>query len=233
MPCVSVPELRFDPLPESRIEGGQIAALWSSAFKRLDANGTSNRVLRLSGTQATETALRENIAGKRVIHLATYRVFSRRLVPCWVNTEPGSPPTPDRAGLALSGANASARRPPNDDGVLLAEEIASLDLRGVEWAVLSACDTGAGVLRAGDELFGLRRVFQIAGVHTIIVSLWPVDDAMTRQWMTAVYKRRFADDLPTAAAVRAASVEAIRTRRRSGLSTHPAYWGSFIAAGQW
>jgi CHAT domain-containing protein/Tfp pilus assembly protein PilF len=232
MPCVDVPELRFDPLPESRIEGGQIAALWSSAFKRPDANSTSNQVLRLSGTQATEAALRENIAGKRVIHLATHGFFLGGWCP------PGTTPNKEAhpllvAGLALTGANASARRPSNDDGVLLAEEIASLDLRGVEWAVLSACDTGAGVLRAGDELFGLRRVFQIAGVHTILVSLWPVDDAMTRQWMTAVYRRRFADDLPTAAAVRAATVEAIRTRRGSGLSTHPAYWGSFIAAGQW
>lgn len=231
MPCVNVPELRFDPLPESRIEGGQIAALWSSAFKRSDSNGAANRVLRLSGTQATETALRENIAGKRVIHLATHGFFLGGWCPA--GTTPNQEHPLLMAGLALSGANRPARRTPNDDGVLLAEEIASLDLRGVEWAVLSACDTGAGVLRAGDELFGLRRVFQIAGVHTILVSLWPVDDAMTRQWMTAVYRRRFTEDLPTAAAVRAATVEAIRTRRGSGLSTHPAYWGSFIAAGQW
>ena len=232
VPCVNLPELRFDPLPESRIEGGQIAALWSSAFKRSEANGGSNRVLRLSGAQATETALREHIAGKRVIHLATHGFFLGAW--CAAANQPNQESHPLlMAGLALSGANAPSRRPPNEDGVLLAEEIASLDLRGVDWAVLSACDTGAGVLRAGDELFGLRRVFQIAGVNTILVSLWPVDDAMTRQWMTTVYRRRFSDDLPTAAAVRAATVEAIRTRRAGGLSTHPAYWGSFIAAGQW
>ena len=231
VPCANVSELRFDPLPESRIEGGQIAALWS-AVKRPDSHGASNRVLRLSGANATEAALRENIAGKRVIHLATHGFFLGGW--CLEGTKPNRDAHPLlMAGLALSGANAPGRRSPNDDGVLLAEEIASLDLRGVEWAVLSACDTGAGVLRAGDELFGLRRVFQIAGVNTILVSLWPVDDAMTRQWMTTVYRRRFSDDLPTAAAVRAATVEAIRSRRAGGLSTHPAYWGSFIAAGQW
>lgn len=232
LPCVNASGLRFDPLPASKIEGAQIAAVWSSAFKRPDSNGASNRVLRLTGANATETALRQNIAGKRVIHLATHGFFLGGW--CAGATEPDPESHPLLvAGLALSGANASARRPPSDDGVLLAEEIASLDLRGVDWAVLSACDTGTGVLRAGDELFGLRRVFQIAGVNTILVSLWPVDDAMTGRWMTSVYRRRFSDDLPTAAAVRAATVEVIRTRRAGGLSTHPAYWGSFIAAGQW
>ena len=231
VPCLDASALRFDPLPASRIEGGQIAAVWSSAFKRPVSNGDSNRVLRLTGAHATETAVRANMAGKRVIHLATHGFFLGSW--CAAAQRNQESHLLLMAGLALSGANASARRPSNDDGVLLAEEIASLDLRGVDWVVLSACDTGAGVLRAGDELFGLRRVFQIAGVNTILVSLWPVDDVLAGQWMTTVYRRRFSDDLPTAASVRAATVEVIRARRAGGLSTHPAYWGSFIAAGHW
>jgi len=115
--------------------------------------------------------------------------------------------------------------------VLLAEEILTLDLRITEWAVLSACDTGAGLVAAGEELFGLRRAFQIAGARTVIVSLWPVDDETTREWMGAVYRSRFGAGQSTAASVRAATMRILASRRNRGISTHPAYWGAFVAAG--
>src|SRR6185503_18367464 len=70
------------------------------------------------------------------------------------------------------------------------EEIASLNLSGLEWAVLSACDTGLGQIRAGEGVLGLRRAFQVAGARTVIMSLWSVDDQATRAWMTALYKAR-------------------------------------------
>ena len=75
--------------------------------------------------------------------------------------------------------------------MLTAEEVAALDLSGVEWAVLSGCDTGVGEVRAGEGVFGLRRAFQVAGVQTVIMSLWPVEDQATRQWMTTLYDSRF------------------------------------------
>jgi CHAT domain-containing protein len=32
-------------------------------------------------------------------------------------------------------------------------------------------------------------------------------------------------------AMRAAALEVLETRRKAGLSTHPFYWGAFVAAG--
>ena len=44
-----------------------------------------------------------------------------------------------------------------------------MNLSGVDWAVLSGCDTGAGELMAGEGVFGLRRAFQLAGARTVII----------------------------------------------------------------
>ena len=85
------------------------------------------------------------------------------------------------SGLAFAGANRRATvRTSDDDGILTAEEVAALNLEGVEWAVLSACDTGRGRIQDGEGVFGLRRAFQVAGVHTVIMSLWSVEDDATR-----------------------------------------------------
>ena len=103
--------------------------------------------------------------------------------------------------------------------------MAGLDLSGVEWAVLSACDTGVGQITAGEGVFGLRRAFQIAGARSVITSLWSVEDVSTRAWMKALYEGRFDRNRPTADAVHEASLALLRDRRSKGLSTHPFYWG--------
>jgi CHAT domain-containing protein len=99
--------------------------------------------------------------------------------------------------------------------------------------VLSACDTGLGDIHAGEGVFGLRRAFAIAGARTTIMSLWPTDDAMTRQWMKELYRARLKKGTSTAEAVRQASREILRRLRANGASTSPSAWGAFIGAGDW
>jgi CHAT domain-containing protein len=106
-------------------------------------------------------------------------------------------------------------------------------LEGVDWAVLSACDTGVGEIRVGEGVFGLRRAFQVAGAKTVIMSLWPVEDETTRQWMGTLYREHFLNGKDTGESVRAASLQILRQRRTKHQSTHPFYWGAFIAAGDW
>ena len=111
--------------------------------------------------------------------------------------------------------------------------MAPLELEGVEWAVLSACDTGVGEVKAGEGVLGLRRAFQVAGARTVIMSLWSVDDQAARAWMRALYRGRFQQRLSTMEAVRAASLNVLRSRRARGESTNPFYWAGFVAAGDW
>jgi CHAT domain-containing protein len=74
---------------------------------------------------------------------------------------------------------------------------------------------------------------QVAGVHTLIMSLWPVDDRSTREWMLALYDGRLARGLDSAEAVRSAGRSVLHQRRVAGESTHPFYWAAFVGAGDW
>lgn len=138
------------------------------------------------------------------------------------------------SGLALAGANhRQAAGPDEEDGILTAEEIAALDLSGVEWAVLSACDTGIGEVKAGEGVLGLRRAFEVAGASTLILSLWPVEDQAARDWMRQLYRARLVLGLTTIDAVHQANLHTLHQRRAARLSTHPFYWAGFVAAGDW
>jgi CHAT domain-containing protein len=126
------------------------------------------------------------------------------------------------SGLAMAGANRRAAvGPDEEDGILTAEEVAALNLEGVEWAVLSACNTGLGTVISREGVLGLRRAFQAAGVRTVIMSLWSVDDRATVQWMERLYEARFRQNASTVEAVRNASLRVLRDRRAQHLSTNP------------
>lgn len=243
-----VPE-RFDPIPQALKEVEEIERLWRSQ-NRID-DGAMDPVIRLSGGGATESAFKRAAPGRRILHVATHGFVSdascvREDAPAtrtgavglrgtWVPQ--GRSLREDLlalSGLAFAGANAHADpdKGAAEDGILTSEEIASLDLSGMEWAVLSGCETGLGGVMAGEGVLGLRRAFQTAGVQTLIMTLWPVDDRTTRAWMRELYGGRLAG-LSTVESMRRASVEYLRRARADGRSTHPSLWGSFVAVGDW
>jgi CHAT domain-containing protein/tetratricopeptide (TPR) repeat protein len=237
--CPEFQRVRFERLPATDREVQDVVGLWNAHV--------GAGVEQLSGARATETAFKQAAARNRILHLATHGFFLGSCGPSPAGTRAlggiiGKLPAAAAAhqnalalsGLALAGANqrASAGRE-QDDGILTAEEVAGLDLQGVEWAVLSACDTGVGEVRAGEGVFGLRRAFATAGAWTTIMSLWSVDDQSTRQWMAALYRARLVERRSTAEAVTDASRALLRARRARGATTHPFYWAAFVAAGDW
>ena len=96
-----------------------------------------------------------------------------------------------RSGLLLSGCRPALNHdtiPEGvEDGILTAQEISHLDLRGLDLVVLSACQTGLGDIASGEGVFGLQRGFKSAGAKTIVMSLWKVDDNATMDLMVSFY----------------------------------------------
>ena len=249
--CEGFRGMTFAALPATGRELERVAAQWTPA---------AGDVVRLSGAGATEAAVRDLAPGRRVVHLATHGFFvdprcgSGRgggrgiggLAPA-ANAGDSAAASPDGAsagadaenplrlsGLALAGANRrSAAAEGADDGILTAEELAALDLAGVEWVVLSACDTGVGSLGAGEGVFGLRRALRIAGARTVISSLWAVEDESALRWMESLYRRRLSEKQDAVASVNGATRDELSRRRAAGESTHPFYWAGFVASGDW
>ena len=67
----------------------------------------------------------------------------------------------------------------------------------------------------------------------MIMSEWAVEDEAAHEWMKRLYEARLIRHRETADAVRAASREVLEEQRKRGQSTHPFYWGAFVAAGDW
>ena len=248
--CPEFQSLMFDPLPASMKEVNEVVTLWQAHGTRGPtpsalATPSPPRAIVLTGSAASESAFRTEAGGQRILHLATHGFFLGGGC-AWALGSLGSSALADTStkiarenpllssGLILAGANRRGIAPPDqDDGVLTAEEVATMNLHGVEWAVLSGCDTGVGEVRAGEGVFGLRRAFQLAGAKTVIMSLWAVEDNATRQWMTALYSGRLLKRLSTADAVHEASLAVLRQRRSQRLTTHPFHWAAFVASGDW
>ena len=168
-----------------------------------------------TGAMATESNFKA-LSGRhtRFIHIATHGLFA----PSEENPMRGS------ALLLYGGADAldSGDNSP-DNGILTAEEISAMDLRGNDLAVLSACQTGLGMITA-EGVFGLQRGFKLAGTRSILMTLWPVDDRITADFMDCFY--RALSSSPDAEDFRKALVVAQTSVRVS--NPDPEAWSGFI-----
>jgi CHAT domain-containing protein/tetratricopeptide (TPR) repeat protein len=133
-----------------------------------------------------------------------------------------------RSGIALAGANALSAgfTPPEDAGVgvVTAEDVLYMDLRGTTLVCLSACETGLGDIRQGEGVVGLRQSFLLAGARVVVSSLWRVPDALTTELM-----RIFYSELSKGQPCRSAMQTARAGVRRH--HPHPYCWGAFVCYG--
>ena len=217
-------ELYFAPLTGTGLEAGELKSLFPEATV-------------LTGIQASKKAL-EQLEPPSILHIATHGFYLGGFGEGGQDktdstSGPGSKgamPTPEnpllRSGLALAGANFV--RHGSEDGILTALEASNLNLWGTKLVTLSACETGVGEVKNGEGVYGLRRAFFIAGAETVVMSLWPVSDYVTRELMAGYY-RGLKSGLGRGEALRQAQLAMLHRKGRE----HPFYWASFIQVGEW
>ncbi len=219
--------LKFERLPATSEEGKQIKKIFP------DTN-------LFTGKQATEGVIKE-IPTPNILHLATHGFFlpEQEKPDVTINdlNQQLDQPIPLnienpllRSGLALAGFNERQNKQTknSEDGVLTALEVAGLNLRGTQLVVLSGCDTGKGDVRAGEGVYGLRRVLTLAGSQSQLLSLWKVSDEGTKELMVKYYSK-LKQGKGRHQALREVQLELLSNPEYQ----HPYYWASFILSGNW
>lgn len=110
---------------------------------------------------------------------------------------------------------------PKRDNIITAYEISQLDLSNTDLVILSACDTGQGSGDESIEYMGLVRAFKIAGVKSVLMSLWEVDDKATGRLMTLFYEE-WLNSADYREAFRKAQM------RMQKMYSNPYYWAGFV-----
>jgi CHAT domain-containing protein len=160
-------------------------------FKKMDGNATS------------------------IVHIATHGFF----IPPTANSSVAML----RSGLLLAGSNETWNGRSNiagDDGILTAYEISDMDLGNTELLTLSACETALGDIEDNEGVFGLQRAFKMAGVKSLLMTLWTVPDKETSEFMIKFYRTLVHDRDPN---------EALRKTQAAMKEKYaPYYWAGFV-----
>ena len=115
--------------------------------------------------------------------------------------------------------------PPDIDGYVTASEWPLYDVKS-DLTVLSACDTGVGRTQAGESVMGLPYALFVAGNKNTLLSLWPVDDDATAEFMSRFF---------TKLRVGTAQAEALRQTKQEFMQipvwSQPKFWAAFVLYG--
>ncbi len=227
--CSALSETKVGPLSATRLEVETIAKYF----------GHERSTIRV-GASASEENFKSEESGYRVLHFATHAYFlggecaAQRTVKLNTNEIKLLDENPLlQSGLFLAGSNLhgeGAEIPGGEDGVLTALEVSGMNMRGVDLAVLSACETGLGKVEQGEGVYGLRRAFQMAGARTVVSSLWQIQDEGTMKFMTDLYSQD-APDYP--ALVQKAMINRLKDLRARRQSTNPYSWAGCVSTGDW
>ena len=218
-------------LPGTEKEIDEIRSLWAA----------KSAPVTLRGAAASEQSLCQHLPGSRYVHLATHGFFADPEFRSMFGHDVGGEQlfgqmeglvSAQRArvtvrnplilsGIVLAGANLPPKTdnlglPTGEDGILTAEEIVNLDLRGTELVVLSACDTGLGKVAGGEGVMGLTRAFHVAGARNVVASLWKVDDQATAALMRLFYYKLWKEQKPPIVALREAQLYLYRNPDQIG-----------------
>jgi CHAT domain-containing protein len=144
-----------------------------------------------------------------------------------------------RSGLALAGAQTTIEAwkreevpPVENDGILTAEDVSTLDLQGTWLVTLSACDTGSGQARAGEGVMGLRRGFIQAGAQNLLMTLWPISDEVTVQIMSDFYDAAHQSENAPESLAKVQRDWLVKLRKERGLAKAVNLAGPFIMSSQ-
>jgi CHAT domain-containing protein/tetratricopeptide (TPR) repeat protein len=204
-------DMGLPPLPGAREEARNLVRLLPHGETTL-----------LMGADASKQAVRQQVEGKTVLHLATHAIVRDD--------------QPMDSFLVLSAGDQS----PPESGRLTVQEIYGMDLH-TDLVVLSACRTALGKL-SGDGMVGLTRAFFYGGAPSVMATLWDVADEPTSLLVSNFYSA-LQRNHDKSRALRTAQLRLLRALRAGHvhvdtpvgpitLPEDPVFWAGLVLQGE-
>ena len=232
---------RWNPLPSSQAEVEGIAPILTKA-------GLEPMLLMGDKAERVEMTL---ALPARIVHLATHGVIQtvrnrpRSLsVGPWAVLDPAisreapktslpanatrRKPLPrfSQASIAFAGANAGDPFQQRSEQYLTDLDLIALDFAQTDLMVLASCDTGRSEPLAYQGVGGMQLAVIVARARSLLMSLWPVNDAATPELMRELYINLLVKKLPKAEALRNMQVYA------QSKKINPAIWAGWVLYGE-
>jgi len=216
--------LKFNALPDALME--------SRYIKRLLEKDKDYRTVHYYPLEkSTEEAVLK-LESPKILHFATHGFYreSKTVAPPEARVDEYY-----NAGLAFTNANLAVKGE-EEYGVLTPEEILTLDLKGTQLVVMSACETGLGEVNINEGVSGLKQSFQNAGAKAVMSTLWNIDSRSSASFMGAFYKNYLNDKKASAQdALYKTQNEFIVSDvcyKYGGCLKHPMHWAAFTVVGK-
>lgn len=159
----------------------------------------------LSGSAATLSAIRLDLTNSVIFHFAGHAVA-----------------LPERSGLLLAQVDPQTQR-----AVYIgADSLTTANIRNLQVAVLSACDTWPAAKSMSSGTEDLTKSLLRAGVPHVVASRWRVDSNQTAELMRNFYGQLLAGN-DVSSSLRAAQLKLASETE----SVHPYYWAAFGVQG--
>jgi len=168
------------------------------------------RTKKLFDEKATETYFKEHAGEYGILHLAMHTIIDNQ--------------NPIYSKLVFKPAETGSK----DDGYLHTYELFGLHLPG-QLAVLSACNTGSGKLERGEGIISLARGFFYAGIPSVVMTLWEIEDHSSADLMALFYEN-LKLGLPNDVALQRAKITYLE--KTGKLQAHPYFWAGYVIIGK-
>jgi CHAT domain-containing protein/tetratricopeptide (TPR) repeat protein len=113
---------------------------------------------------------------------------------------------------------------------LYEQEIYTLDLKTSRLVILSACETGSGLLVNGEGVMSLSRAFSYAGCKSVVTSLWKADELST-SFICKRLHEHLQKGLAIDEALQKAKIDYLENSEIADRYKNPAYWAHLVLIG--
>lgn len=163
-----------------------------------------------TGSKATEARFRHLASGYDILHMAMHTLINDTV--------------PLFSRLAFFPEDHQEQY---NDGWVNTLDIYHMQLNA-KLTVLSACNTGTGVLRQGEGVMSLARAFLYAGCPSVVMTLWDIEDRTGTEIMKEFYRNLKAGKSKDVA-LREAKL--LHISQADPLMSHPHFWLGYISIG--